>query len=304
MLTDDYVWDQTGEAEPDVLAWEQSLGALRHRAPLRRSVMPLLDESTPSKPGWAMPVVAGALLCSALTVLLIWGFVRLGPGAPTETVTEISRVAVSGPPPSKRHAPVQEATASPPPSEAMSEARLAKIEGALEAIASALAEIREAIKRLEVPSRKPTSTPPTPQRARDAPSIDDILGPSRKPTSTPSSPQRTPDPPSIDDILGPSRSERSRAAGQRSLTQTEIKAGIAPHKDEARRCIRHGGNAGDKIVVKLTIDGASGRVSRARATGVHASTPLGDCAARALRRARFPKFDKRRLGVAYPIRLQ
>ncbi|MBW2276226.1 MAG: hypothetical protein JRF63_01970 [Deltaproteobacteria bacterium] len=64
-----------------------------------------------------------------------------------------------------------------------------------------------------------------------------------------------------------------------------------------------GQGAGGSIKMNVTIAGATGRVKSATAMGGHAGTPVGLCAARAVRRAKFPKFSKPSLNVKYPFKL-
>jgi hypothetical protein len=68
----------------------------------------------------------------------------------------------------------------------------------------------------------------------------------------------------------------------------------------AVRACGHG--VGGTIKMNVTIAN-SGRVKSASAMGAHAGTPVGLCAARAVRRAKFPKFKKPSLSVKYPFKL-
>jgi len=49
------------------------------------------------------------------------------------------------------------------------------------------------------------------------------------------------------------------------------------------------------------VAGATGRVVSAEPTGVAAGTSLGQCAARAVRLAKFPRFEQERLQIRYPF---
>jgi hypothetical protein len=62
-----------------------------------------------------------------------------------------------------------------------------------------------------------------------------------------------------------------------------------------------GQGKGGTITMNITI-GKTGRVSSASATGAFAGTPIGDCAARAVRRAKFPA-STQNLNVKYPFKL-
>jgi hypothetical protein len=53
--------------------------------------------------------------------------------------------------------------------------------------------------------------------------------------------------------------------------------------------------------MKLSIEGATGRVHSANALPPWAGTPLGDCVLEVAKTARFPRFSKERVGVVYPV---
>lgn len=135
-----------------------------------------------------------------------------------------------------------------------------------------------------------TSSKPKPKSGGGDPGIDCILDPSKcgsgskkksskpKPSANPNLPEK--------------------------LTSADIKKGVAPHKAAAKSCGgKHGGTAGEKVTVKLSISGSTGKVTSSSATGKHAGTALGNCVAKALKSATFTKFQKSSLGVQYPIRL-
>jgi hypothetical protein len=89
---------------------------------------------------------------------------------------------------------------------------------------------------------------------------------------------------------------------EQTLSQADIKAGIAPVKDAAKACgPKHGAKPGEKVQVRLSISGSSGTVTSATAQGAHQGTPLGNCVAAALKKATFKKFAKASIGAVYPI---
>lgn len=89
-----------------------------------------------------------------------------------------------------------------------------------------------------------------------------------------------------------------------TLGNTAIRDGIAPVKATAKQCgSKHGGTAGEKVRVKLSIVGATGAVSSTAAEDAHRGTALGNCVAAALKKATFPKFRKSVIGVEYTITL-
>jgi hypothetical protein len=66
-----------------------------------------------------------------------------------------------------------------------------------------------------------------------------------------------------------------------------------------KRC----GKGKSGLVVMDVVIGKNGRVVRATPTGALAGTSTGKCAARAVKRAKFPEFSGPRIGVKYPFRL-
>jgi hypothetical protein len=87
-----------------------------------------------------------------------------------------------------------------------------------------------------------------------------------------------------------------------TLTTLDIKNGIAPHRAAAKACgARHNVEPGLSVIIKLSIEGATGRVTSAVAQSPHAGTDLGRCVAKALGKAQFPRFRKASLGVVYPV---
>ncbi len=67
-----------------------------------------------------------------------------------------------------------------------------------------------------------------------------------------------------------------------------------------KRCA--GGTTG-RIELKISVSGATGRVTNAQPVGAFAGTSVGICAARAVRLARFPKFSQPNLVIKYPFDL-
>ena len=87
-----------------------------------------------------------------------------------------------------------------------------------------------------------------------------------------------------------------------TLTSSDIRSGVEPHKFAAKLCgEKHGARVGTKVKVKLTISGSTGRVTSASATPPHAGTALGKCVAAAVKRSTFRKFQKSSLDAVYPF---
>ena len=88
------------------------------------------------------------------------------------------------------------------------------------------------------------------------------------------------------------------------LGESALRQGMAKVKAKAKACrAQFGGSAGEKVEVKLTISGSTGRVTKAAPIGSHAGTPLGGCVAAALKRAEFARFGASVQGVRYGVRL-
>lgn len=86
------------------------------------------------------------------------------------------------------------------------------------------------------------------------------------------------------------------------LNATDIKAAIQKVEAQAKACgPEHGAKSGEKVKIKLTLEGATGRVTATFAQSPHDETELGRCVADVLATARFPRFRKPRLGVVYPV---
>lgn len=87
-------------------------------------------------------------------------------------------------------------------------------------------------------------------------------------------------------------------------TSSQIRDAMAPVKPQAKACgPKHGGKAGEKVRIKLSVAGSTGKVTSAQALDDHAGTPLGKCVADALSKAELPKFGKPTAGVMYAVTL-
>lgn len=83
-----------------------------------------------------------------------------------------------------------------------------------------------------------------------------------------------------------------------SLSRDDVQRGMSAVAPAVQRC---GQGRGGTITVSVQI-APTGRVTSASATGAFAGTPIGSCAARAIRRAKFPA-SKQNLTVKYPFKL-
>ncbi len=149
--------------------------------------------------------------------------------------------------------------------------------------------------RDRAPKSDPRTTKVTPEAApkTSGPSLECQLGIGEcTSTSTPRKPPEDPDPKTTD----PSRPAK--------LTTVQVRNAIAGPKRSAKQCGRtHGAAAGDRVEVKLSIAGATGKVTSATPVGEHARSALGRCVADALAKASFPKFGDPAMGVSFGVRM-
>ena len=85
----------------------------------------------------------------------------------------------------------------------------------------------------------------------------------------------------------------------KTLTRAQVNNGLKSVASRVKRC-----NKGDSgLAVIEVVIGKNGRVTRSLATGAYSGTSTGRCFAKAVRRAKFPKFTGSRITVRYPFRL-
>ena len=133
---------------------------------------------------------------------------------------------------------------------------------------------------VKVVRRKPEKTPPTPKPR----TIADILGDVGK---------RRPD----------GRKPMPAVTLPRKLGRTDIHSGVRRVVSAAMRCGRRFGTSG-AVNVRLIVKGSTGAVASATPKGRFASTESGRCVARALRRAKFRKFQAARHAFYYTVILR
>jgi hypothetical protein len=286
-MADEYLWDRTGPVDPEVADLEAVLAGLR-MAPSGRapSVSPRVVTSPSPHGARVSTTLVTAVLAAAATMALIWTWARVTrPDAPLPGPPQIMIVAppapVAAPPPSP---PV------PPPSPAVP----------------------------NVPAL-PTTVPPPPG-ATDVPApavspVPDTAAPRRRRTTPrrPAAPAVANGGYAVDCILDPTACEDggSKTAAvspsdklPETLTAGNIKEGIEPHKARAHACGETYAASGAKVVIKLSIAGATGKVTHSTATGAFAGTELGRCVAKVFEAAEFPRFRRVSIGVQYPVRMQ
>ncbi len=108
------------------------------------------------------------------------------------------------------------------------------------------------------------------------------------------------------DLESASGSRRAGSRGEKSATRTEklvdkpsraqVLAAMAGVQPAVRACFE---GARGTVTADMTILGRTGRVTTAQISGQ--SGPVGSCVARAVRRARFPKFTTESISIRYPM---
>ncbi len=91
--------------------------------------------------------------------------------------------------------------------------------------------------------------------------------------------------------------------GKPKLTPSDVRAAMARVKGGVRRCYDKYRVPGI-IKARVTVNGSTGRVASVSIGGKFRGTPTGSCVARAIRRARFPKFAKPKQSFTYPFILR
>lgn len=160
-------------------------------------------------------------------------------------------------------------------------------------------EVRARVNRPHKPdSSKPIKADPKPE-PKDAGvvSVECVIDPSKCDRKGKPKPVDT----SNDDGGGDGEPSKTLPSAPSS---TQIRDAMAPVKPQAKACAaRHGGKAGDKVRIKLSVSGSTGKVLSAQALDDHAGTSLGKCVADALGKAELPKFGKPQAGIVYAVTL-
>ncbi|MCA9697635.1 MAG: hypothetical protein KC431_08930 [Myxococcales bacterium] len=86
------------------------------------------------------------------------------------------------------------------------------------------------------------------------------------------------------------------------LDSTQLRNGFNTVKSKAKACgSKNGAEAGTKVKVHVSIEGATGKVTSVEATGEHAGTPLGKCVEDVVKDATFDVFKKPAMGIDYSM---
>lgn len=151
-------------------------------------------------------------------------------------------------------------------------------------------------------------TPPMPPGSLDAPKPPPEPSAPPKPAkpSKPAKPParaKRPSAATVDCALDPSECEDDTLP--ETLSAVEIRKGIMRVKARALACGEtHGLDEATTVKVRLHVHGRTGRVMDAGALSPWNSTPLGTCVAKAVSKAKFPRFRKSMMTAHYPVRFE
>ncbi len=123
---------------------------------------------------------------------------------------------------------------------------------------------------------------------------------------------KKPDDLSVDCLLDPSKCKKGGGGGgggggssappdsslPKKLVAADIKAGYSSAKKSAQSKCKSKSKGGEKVVVKLSIQGSTGKVVSATADG----SPLGNCVAAEMKKAKFKKFQAKQQGAQISVR--
>lgn len=97
-----------------------------------------------------------------------------------------------------------------------------------------------------------------------------------------------------DEVLAPKLPEK--------LGQAELRKGMGSIKLQAKGCgSQNGVPAGTKVKVHVSLEGASGKVTKVEAKGEHAGSALGKCVEGVVMKAKFEPFKKPAMGFDYSL---
>jgi hypothetical protein len=85
------------------------------------------------------------------------------------------------------------------------------------------------------------------------------------------------------------------------LSDSAIRSTLAGISPRVAKC---GNGEASTVLVKMVVSGQTGRIIDAKPTGKLARTSVGLCVSRAVRLAKFPRFDKERQRVEHRFHLE
>jgi predicted Zn finger-like uncharacterized protein len=143
----------------------------------------------------------------------------------------------------------------------------------------------------DTPAPTPAPTP-TPPGKKPKGELDDLIDAATDKVKTP--PKKAPV-----EAAKPAESDLPKA-----LTRNQVSAGMRRAAGRVKACYRMFKEAGT-IMVKATINGQTGKVSKSSIVGAFSGTPTGDCVSSAVRlNAFFPRFSGPALTLKYPYMLR
>jgi hypothetical protein len=152
------------------------------------------------------------------------------------------------------------------------------------------------------PTRRAAAPPRAPVAAPDAPRHLPAVAPERPPA-----PAGSIDPGLaglIDAALARPRAPAGSAASLPSVpSQTEVRASLRALEREVAMCRDSSTAPGTTVQVRLVLEGATGRVAQADASGSGVSDAVAACVERRVQTVELGRFERERLTVTYPYRL-
>lgn len=143
----------------------------------------------------------------------------------------------------------------------------------------------------------PESSEVAPRRRSGSPGLNDLINEAIDDSTSPS--VESPRPRARDGNGGGVDDDGARMPQR--LSPSQVRSGMNAVAGRVRRC---GNGRQGTVMVTVIIDGRTGRVSSANTSGTFAGSPVGACAVRAVRGARFPRFRQSTLSVRYPFPIQ
>ncbi len=120
-----------------------------------------------------------------------------------------------------------------------------------------------------------------------------------------SKPKQSAEDRSIADLLDSAAASKGSASSSTSnLPQTPSKSQVRSALSSVRGAVKQcGGGESGVVNTSITVAGSTGRVSNVSVSGKYAGTSVGSCVARAVKRAKFPKFKQSSLKIGFPFSL-
>ncbi len=221
--------------------------------------------------------------------------------APTQAVDESALKAPSGqlaalrPQPDKPPVPVKRSRTAPPP-----KAKTTKPSNSAAPRTAVASLLPKKAPPKQAPPKKavlPKSEPTHKRKSTDKSELDELLGPSTTPPPKKKSKNREV---AKDTSPRQPKGQSNPNSPPTALNRSQVQKGMQSAAGAVRRC---GEGKGGSVSLTVVIS-KSGRVIAANAVGTHAGTPVGLCAARAVRKARFPKFNGPSMTIKFPFKLK